>query len=59
VAARDCGFRTAFVRRPLEHGPDQTTDLEPESDWDVVVSNFLELANELEKVRALKADKEP
>jgi 2-haloacid dehalogenase len=49
VAARDCGFRTAFVCRPLEHGPDQTTDLEAESDWDVIVSSFLELADELEK----------
>ncbi len=47
VAARDCGFRTAFVCRPLEHGPDQSSDLEAESDWDVIVSSFVELADEL------------
>lgn len=46
-AARDCGFQTAFVCRPLEHGPDQQTDLEADSDWDVVVTSFIELANKL------------
>jgi hypothetical protein len=27
LAARGCGFRTGFIPRPREHGPDQTTDL--------------------------------
>ena len=34
AAARGCGLRTAFIPRPTEHGPDQTTDLGPEEDWD-------------------------
>ena len=36
AAARACGLATAFVPRPNEHGPGQTTDLQPEQDWDVV-----------------------
>lgn len=43
-AARDCGLRTAFVCRPTEYGPEQTTDLEAESDWDIVVGDFAGLA---------------
>jgi 2-haloacid dehalogenase len=34
-AARALGLRTAFVRRPLEHGPGQRTDLAAEEDWDL------------------------
>lgn len=48
-AARECGLRTAFVRRPREHGPAQTTDLEAESNWDLVASSFTELAEGLER----------
>jgi len=44
AAARACGFRTAFVVRPNEHGLQQTTDLEPEQDWDFIASDFNELA---------------
>jgi 2-haloacid dehalogenase len=43
-AARAAGMGTAFVPRPSEHGPDQTTDLEPDGDWDVVASDFEDLA---------------
>ena len=39
-AARSHGMRTAFVPRPLEYGPVQTSDLTPEEDWDVVVRDF-------------------
>jgi 2-haloacid dehalogenase len=46
-AARTCGLRTAFVPRPAEHGPGQTSDLGPEADWDVVATDFLDLANRL------------
>jgi 2-haloacid dehalogenase len=46
-AARGEGLRTAFVPRPAEHGPGQTTDLAPESDWDVVAVDFLDLAARL------------
>ncbi|WP_323122066.1 haloacid dehalogenase type II [Burkholderia alba] len=44
AAARACGYRTAFVARPREHGPAQTTDLHAEQDWDVVAADFIDLA---------------
>ncbi len=47
AAARALGFRTAFVPRPLEHGPGSGRDLEPTADWDLVVPDFGELAARL------------
>jgi 2-haloacid dehalogenase len=47
AAARSQGMRTAFVPRPTEYGPGQTTDLGPESDWDVVVRDMEDLARAL------------
>jgi len=47
AAARACGLRTAFVPRPAEHGPGQTTDLRPEQDWDVVAEDLPALAQAL------------
>jgi len=47
AAARALGFRTAFVCRPREYGPAQSTDLAPDSDWDVVAESFTELASKL------------
>jgi len=47
-AAKAQGLATAFVARPQEHGPGQTTNLEP--DWscvDVAAADFVELANRL------------
>jgi 2-haloacid dehalogenase len=44
-AARAVGMGTAFVPRPTEHGPGQTTDLAPEDDWDVVAADFTALVN--------------
>jgi 2-haloacid dehalogenase len=44
AAARGCGLRTAFIPRPMEHGPDQTSDLGPEEDWDAVASDLMDLA---------------
>jgi 2-haloacid dehalogenase len=43
-AAQAQGLMTAFVPRPSEHGPQQTTDLEPEGDYDFVAPDFLSLA---------------
>lgn len=43
-AARQAGLQTGFVPRPLEHGPGQTTDLEPSDDWDLVATDFNGLA---------------
>ena len=47
AAARAAGLRTAFVPRPTEHGPNQTTDLAPAQDWDVVATDFADLAGQL------------
>ena len=46
-AARKCGLRTAFIPRPAEHGPNQTTDLRPDQEWDVVAADFGALAEKL------------
>ncbi|NNM71814.1 haloacid dehalogenase type II [Enterovirga aerilata] len=47
VAARSCGFRTAYVHRPREFGPAQKDDLPAEHGHDLVVADFLELADAL------------
>jgi 2-haloacid dehalogenase len=47
VAARGCGFCTAFVARPAEHGPNQTRDVKPEHDFDIAASDFVDLARQL------------
>ncbi len=46
-AARAAGLRTAFVPRPTEHGPDQSIDLAPDADWDIVAKDFTDLAARL------------
>ena len=46
-AARALGLRTVFVRRPSEHGPAQTSDLEPDADWDVVADDLIDAAHKL------------
>jgi len=46
AAARACGLRTAFVPRPGEHGNLQRTDLEAEQDWDIVATDFIDLARQ-------------
>lgn len=43
-AARRCGLKTAFVPRPHEHGPAQSTDLEPSETWDFVADDLVHLA---------------
>ena len=43
-AARRCGLKTAFVVRPTEHDPGQTTDLAASEDWDIVATDFAGLA---------------
>ncbi|MCD0504228.1 haloacid dehalogenase type II [Bordetella petrii] len=47
AAARQCGLKTAFVRRPTEHGPEQATDLQAQQDWDAVADDFGALADQL------------
>ncbi|WMY11786.1 haloacid dehalogenase type II [Paraburkholderia phenoliruptrix] len=46
-AARAVGLRTAFIPRPTEYGPGQTTDLSAEEDWDVVAKDLLEFASRM------------
>ncbi|CAB3745891.1 haloacid dehalogenase type II [Paraburkholderia solisilvae] len=47
AAAQTCGFRTAFVARPYEHGPAQTIDLQAEGAWDWVAADLAELATQV------------
>ena len=47
AAAQAAGLKTGFVPRPTEHGPDQTTDLTAEGDWDVVEGDFPALERRL------------
>jgi 2-haloacid dehalogenase len=47
AAARSCGLRTIFVPRQQEHGTAQTTDLRAEQDWDLVATDFVDLAMKL------------
>lgn len=44
IAAAACGLRTAFVARPTEHGPGQTTDLAPTVPHDAVARDLVHLA---------------
>jgi len=46
-AAKACGFKTAFVRRPLEWGPNGPPDPEPSAHHDFVVDSFEELGAKL------------
>jgi 2-haloacid dehalogenase len=43
-AAQANGMRTAFIPRPLEHGPGQITDLHAEGIWDVEATDLEDLA---------------
>src|SRR5438552_4011667 len=45
--AGSVGLRTAFVPRPAEHGPGQAKDVKPAREWDVVASDFVDLAARL------------
>ena len=44
VAAAACGLQTAFIPRPTEHGPHQTSDLVPEREFTIVARDFGDLA---------------
>jgi 2-haloacid dehalogenase len=46
-AAAKCGLKTAFVKRPLEHGRGAALDLTSESDFTVNAESFLDLADQL------------
>jgi len=46
-AARAEGLRTAFIPRPLEHGPDAAPDLTPDPSFDVVAADLVDLARQM------------
>lgn len=46
-AARKCGLKTAFVPRPLEHGPKGKKEGDPDPKFDFVAKDFLDLATKL------------
>lgn len=46
-AARAAGLQTAFIPRPAEYGPGQTSDLDAEADWDIIASDFNDLTARL------------
>src|SRR5262247_663145 len=47
VAASRCGFRTAYVPRPAEHGPNGKADPGRDGKFDVVARDFVDLAAQL------------
>ena len=47
VAASRQGFRTAFVLRPVEYGPNQHKDTRAEHDFDYIAKDFVDLADQL------------
>lgn len=46
-AARAQGLQAAFVPRPLEHGPDNVPDLTPDPAFEIMATDFMDLARQL------------
>lgn len=46
-SARKHGLRTAFVHRPLEHGPGKESEISPIERYDFVAKDFRDLAQQL------------
>ena len=46
-AAAALGLKTAYVPRPDEYGPDREIDTTPDPDFDVVATDFNDLADKL------------
>lgn len=47
LAAQRAGLKTAFVARPTEYGPRQSRDFKADHGFDVVASDFVDLAERL------------
>lgn len=45
AAAARCGYRTAFVVRPNEYGPNSTRDQAANQNWDVITDSFIGVAD--------------
>ncbi len=46
-ASAEVGFRTAYVPRPTEYGPNVERDLTPDPSFDVVATDFADMASKL------------
>lgn len=46
-AARNCGLKTAYVERPIEHGANNIKDVSSRPENDLHASNFIDLAEQL------------
>ncbi len=46
-ASAHLGFKTAYVPRPTEFGPNMERDLTPDPDFDLVATDFNDMANQL------------
>jgi 2-haloacid dehalogenase len=46
-AARELGFATAFIARPLEYGDPALADVEPGDEFDINAADFEDLATQL------------
>lgn len=46
-AAHEAGLRTAYVSRPLEYGPGREVRMPAEGEFDLLASDFLDLADQL------------
>ena len=47
LAAQEVGLKTAFVPRPLERGAGNSPDLTPDPSFDVVATDFVDLASQM------------
>jgi 2-haloacid dehalogenase len=47
-AARACGLKTGFIHRPLEYGPTRQADEAAPGEYDVVASDIMDLAAQME-----------
>ena len=47
LSAQKVGLRAGFVPRPMEHGPDVTPDPTPDPSFDVVATDFVDLARQM------------
>ena len=47
IAAKALGFKTAYISRPLEFGPDESNDATDDMPFDIIANDILDLALQL------------
>ena len=47
LASQKVGLQTGFIPRPMEHGPDRTPDPTPDPSFNVVATDFVDLATKM------------